>query len=124
MPTGGCENTAAGTGTPIAVTDGDGRFTLRGTRATGLVEVASESHATVLLGTPRADAGQMVTLVASAQEVAYRALWSLTGKLPKWGKSKKLRYEEFDAMSNKGFLVWTKEAGPGKFRTYFRKPIH
>lgn len=29
-----------------------------------------------------------------------------------------------DAMSKKGFLVWTKEAEPGKFRTYFRKPMH
>ena len=29
-----------------------------------------------------------------------------------------------DAMSKKGFLVWTKEAEPGWFRTYFRKPIH
>ena len=28
-----------------------------------------------------------------------------------------------DAMSKKGFLVWTEEAEPGKFRTYFRKPI-
>jgi hypothetical protein len=29
-----------------------------------------------------------------------------------------------DAMRKKGFLVWTKEAEPGKFRTYFRKPMH
>lgn len=29
-----------------------------------------------------------------------------------------------DAMSNKGFLVWTKEAEPGKFRTYIRKPLY
>ena len=28
-----------------------------------------------------------------------------------------------DAMSKKGFLVWTEETEPGKFRTYFRKPI-
>ena len=28
-----------------------------------------------------------------------------------------------DAMSKKGFLVWTEEVELGKFRTYFRKPI-
>ena len=28
-----------------------------------------------------------------------------------------------DAMRKKGFLVWAEEAEPGKFRTYFRKPI-
>ncbi len=29
-----------------------------------------------------------------------------------------------DAMRNKGFLVWTIETGPGKFRTYVRQPIY
>jgi hypothetical protein len=29
-----------------------------------------------------------------------------------------------DAMRKKGFLVWTEEAEPGKFHSYFRKPMH
>ena len=38
-------------------------------------------------------------LVAEAQLDAYRALWSLTGRLPKWGRSEQLQYKDLEKMS-------------------------
>lgn len=62
-------------------------------------EVAAEIHR---LAQRNDSAGNYVLntpLVAGAQLEAYRALWSLTGRLPKWGRSEQLRYEDLDAMS-------------------------
>ena len=63
------------------------------------------------------DAGPMplVTLIKRAKDLKGSEIIEL--------RSDFLPAPGIDAMSKKGFLVWTKEAGPGEFRTYFRKPI-